>query len=171
MFDTVWGVPVHILVTHLVVVVGPLSTVLAVAYAARPGWRRSLRFPVGVGAVLTGLSGLVAGESGEQLERRVLIAPEATDLTQLQDHTEAGDIAKVLCLAFMVVALVVVVAIDPGSHQRESRAMLHRTGLSLLALVSIATLASIIVTGHLGAQATWSPLVHESSPRVALLEE
>ncbi len=171
MFDTVWGVPVHILVTHLVVVIGPLSTLLAIAYAVRPAWRARLRLPVSVGAVVTGLSALVAGESGEQLERRVLITPELIDLTQLQDHTQAGDIAKVLCLAFMVVTLVVVVTIDPGSHQRESRAMLHRTALTLMALISTATLASIIITGHLGAQATWSPVVHQSAPRMALLEE
>ena len=171
MFDTVWGVPVHVLVTHLVVVIGPLACILAVAYALRPSWRGKVRRPLMIGAVLTGITGLIAGQSGEPLERRVLVAPELTDLAQLKDHTEAGDIAKVLCLAFMVVTVVVVVAIGPGSHERDRRPLLHRTGLTLLTLVAAATLVSLVVTAHLGVHVTWDPLIKGSSSRAATVSE
>ena len=168
MFDTVWGVPVHIIIVHLLIVVGPLTSGLAIAFVVRPAWRRSLRLPVLVGAVLTGLAALVAGESGDQLQRRVLIAPQLIDLSELQLHTRAGDIAKVLSLVFMVVAVVVVTALGPRVGEAEGRAVLQRTGLTLLAVLAAVTLVSLVVTLQLGVRAAWSDTVQESGRSTAL---
>ena len=46
MFDTIAGLPVHILVIHAVVAFAPLAALLAIGYAVRPAWRRVLRWPV-----------------------------------------------------------------------------------------------------------------------------
>ena len=53
-FDTIAGLPVHILVIHAVVAFAPLAALLAIGYAVRPAWRRVLRWPVALLAVATG---------------------------------------------------------------------------------------------------------------------
>ena len=68
MFDTIAGLPVHILVIHAVVAFAPLAALLAIGYAVRPAWRRVLRWPVALLAVATGVGGFVAAESGSPVE-------------------------------------------------------------------------------------------------------
>ncbi|MEZ5096403.1 MAG: DUF2231 domain-containing protein [Nocardioides sp.] len=38
MFDTIGGLPIHPLVVHAAVVLGPLAALLLLGYAFRPGW-------------------------------------------------------------------------------------------------------------------------------------
>lgn len=161
MFDTVLGLPTHILVIHAVVVLGPIAALVAVAYAVRPAWRGRLRWPLAALAVATGVTGLVAGESGEQLEERLEglgLGGAQRDL--IHDHTEAGDVAKVLCVAFMLVVLVAVLwALKPGA----TGGPLVLAAAALVVLVSLATLGSVAVTGHTGASAAWTDIVKSTN--------
>ena len=89
MFDTIGGLPVHALVVHAVVVLGPLAALMLVAYtvqasrggadcAGRPWrWPRSPRLSAAVAAT----------SSGESLEERVG--------DPAYDHAEKGDLAAV----------------------------------------------------------------------------
>ena len=64
------GLPAHILLIHVVVVLAPIAGLAAIAYAAAPRWRGYLAWPLGVlspaGAffvyqsVVTGHSGAVS---------------------------------------------------------------------------------------------------------------
>jgi hypothetical protein len=173
MFDTIAGLPVHILVIHVVVVLGPIAALMAIAYAVRPAWRARLRMPLSVLAVLTGLAGLVAGESGETLERRVKAADgsDAAAMAVLHAHTEAGDLAKVVCLAFMVVTLALVwTLLKPPAHTPNSgeragaRGPLAAVAVGALVLMSLGTLYSVTVTGHTGAKAAWADQVQGPAP-------
>lgn len=160
MFDTIMGLPVHILVIHAVVVLGPIAALLAVAYAVRPAWRGRLRLPLVLGAIATGVSGFVAGESGEQLEHRLqsIGGADAASMALLHEHTEAGDLAKILCLVFMVIALAVVFVLLPAGRSARSK-VLGLVGSAALILVSVAAIVSIGITGHTGAKAAWADQV------------
>lgn len=183
MFDKIAGLPVHILIIHVVVVLGPIAALMAIAFAVRPVWRARLRMPLSVLAVLTGLAGLIAGESGEALERRVTAADggDAAAMATLHAHTEAGDVAKVVCLAFMVLTLALIwtllrpaslpraAAADEGSEARGARPAAAQGPLALVAAVvlaamSLGTLYSVTVTGHTGAKAAWADQVQGPAP-------
>lgn len=160
MFDTIMGLPVHILVIHAVVVLGPIAALLALAYAIRPAWRNGLRLPLVLGAVATGLSGFVAGESGEQLEHRLQATGgnDAAAMALLHEHTEAGDLTKVLCLLFMVVVLGVVYFLLPATKPARSKA-LGLLGAAAMVVISCAAIVSIAITGHTGAKSAWADQV------------
>ena len=106
MFDYIFGLPMHALIVHAVVVLVPLSALVAIAFAVRPEWRHVLRWPVAIGGVVSGVTAFVAAESGEQLQRRVLaVRASTTDLDLLSELVEWGDRAKLLCLVFMALSL------------------------------------------------------------------
>ncbi|WP_409484455.1 DUF2231 domain-containing protein [Arsenicicoccus dermatophilus] len=178
MFDLFDGLPVHVLVVHAVVVLAPLTALLAVIYALAPRTRLGLRRPLAALAIVTGITGFVAGESGEKLEHRLGNGGEAA----VHAHAEAGDLLKVLCLLFMLLVLASVLALlkpgrpeavtdghDGGRRGRDgsTRADSREAGRAKqgpLALITAAvlTLASLGVayqtfaTGHSGAKAVWS---------------
>ncbi len=167
MFDTVFGLPVHILVIHVVVVLGPLTALLAIGYAARPAWRPALAWWLVAGAVLTGITGIVAGASGEDLERRVRALPDVTParLEIVHDHAEAGDLARVLCILLMLLVLAAVFALLPPSGEPRvgGRAVGLVTAVALV-VVGLGTTASVTLTGHSGAKAAWADQVQGPLP-------
>ena len=159
MFDYIFGLPMHALVIHAVVVFVPLSALAAVGYAVRPPWRRVLRWPTAAGAVVSGASAFVAAESGEQLLRRVsAVRPSTTDFALLAEHQEWGDRAKVVCLLFMVVTLALVWFVRPPEEQ-SPRTRPIDTVLSVLAVVAAAAAtATVVLAGHAGSAAVWHGL-------------
>lgn len=117
MFDFVFGLPMHALVIHAVVVFVPLSTLCTIAYVARPSWRSVLRWPTAVGALISGVSAFVAAESGERLLVRVSTTrASTTNFDLLADHTSWGDRARIACLVFMVLAFVAVYLMPPPAE-------------------------------------------------------
>lgn len=159
MFDLVFGLPMHILVVHAVVVLGPLSALAAVGYAVRPGWRRVLRWPTVVGALLTGVSAFVAAESGEQLLRRVSqVRAATTDAGLLAEHVEWGDRAKLFCLAFMVLTLAVVRFVRPPEEDAPRTHPLDAVLAAVTVLAAAAATTTIVLAGHAGSQVVWSGL-------------
>lgn len=156
MFDTILGLPTHILVIHAVVVLGPIAALAAIAYAVRPGWRPALRWPLAGLAVATGLTGAVAGESGEQLEHRLRGAGLGADqMALVHDHAEAGDLAKVICLVFMAVVLVAVLwSLKPGAGGPLALATV--VGLVLVALATIGSVSVTATRAQRRRGPTWS---------------
>ena len=59
--------PLHPLVVHAVVVLGPLAAVTGLVYAAVPKWRWLLRWPLVVLAVVVAITALTAVAAGEDL--------------------------------------------------------------------------------------------------------
>ena len=159
MFDYIFGLPMHALVIHAVVVFVPLSALAAIGYAVRPRWRRVLRWPTAAGAVVSGVSAFVAAESGEQLLRRVsVVRPGTTDFGLLAEHQQWGDRAKVVCVVFMVLTLALVWFVRPPEEQ-SLRARPIDAVLSVLVVVSAAAAtATVVLAGHAGSAAVWHGL-------------
>ena len=123
MFDFVFGLPMHALVIHAVVVLVPLSALCTMAYVARPSWRWVLRWPTVAGALVSGTSAFVAAESGERLLIRVSTTrASTTNFELLSNHTTWGDRARIVCLVFMVLAVASTYLMPPPpTENRPSR--------------------------------------------------
>jgi hypothetical protein len=158
-FDYIFGLPMHALVIHAVVVLVPLTALVAIAFAVRPPWRRVLRWPLAVGGLVSGVTAYVAAESGEALQRRVTrVRASTTNLELLNEHVEWGDRAKVVCLVFMVLCLVAAWFLrTPDAHEPNRRGLEVPIAILLVA-AALAALVSVVLAGHAGAQVTWAGL-------------
>lgn len=174
MFDTVLGLPVHALVVHAVVVLGPLTGLVAVAYAVRPAWRRPLRLPLAVLAVVTALSAVVAAESGQELEQRLVrLGIGGPTIEAIGLHSERGELARNAALVLVVVALAAVflllrpaadpVPSDPTAAPAERSATPAGPVVALvtavvLALAGVGVVVTTALAGHTGSSAVWSDI-------------
>lgn len=158
MFDLFLGLPVHILVIHAVVVLAPLSALVAVVLVARPQWHRALRWPLAIGGLITGVGGLLAATSGEALLVRVSVArASTTNFSLVQAHVDAGNRARLFCLAFMAVALAA--AYLPPRFEDDRRRHAFDIGWRIvLGLAAVGVIVSVVIAGDAGARAVWSGL-------------
>ena len=149
MFDFIFGLPMHALVIHAVVVFVPLSTLCTIAYVARPSWRSVLRWPTAVGALISGGSAFVAAESGERLLVRVSTTrASTTNLDLLSNHTAWGDRARTVCLVFMVLALVAVYLMPPPAEPEPSLSSVSSGATSAGATSASATSSTATRSGE-----------------------
>lgn len=159
MFDLVLGLPVHALVIHAVVILAPLAALSAIAYVLRPAWRRVLRWPTGIAAVITGVTAFVAAESGEQLQVRVSqTRASSTDFDLLGVHVEWGDRARIACLVFMVLVLAAVLFVRPPEQEQPRTHPLEVLLTVVVVLASVAVLTTVILAGHAGSRVVWGGL-------------
>lgn len=158
MFDTIAGLPVHVLVIHAVVVLTPIAAILALVYVARPQWRRALRWPTLGLALVSAASAFVAAESGENLERRLESIGEHSQA--LETHTEAGDVARTVIALFALVVLIAVLwALRPGAPAPAPVAIIVTI---LLVAASLAALWFVFRAGHTGAEVAWADVISKT---------
>jgi uncharacterized membrane protein len=148
------GVPLHPLVVHAVVVLGPLAALTGIAYALVPRWRWLLRWPLLVLAVLTALTAFMATLSGEDLlESRPELAPI------VEEHEERGELLRNVALGYVPVSVLAawalggVSALASGRGARETRWQVPVA--ALLVVASVVLLVMLILAGDSGARAVW----------------
>lgn len=150
------GVPLHPLVVHAVVVLGPLAALAGLVYAAVPRWRWLLRWPLVVLAVVVAVVSWVAVMSGEDLLKA---RPELGPIVEV--HMERGELLRNVALgyallsAFAAWALGGVSALASGRGARESRGPLGIVAAVLLAAAAVALLVMLYLAGDSGARAVW----------------
>ncbi len=146
--------PLHPLVVHAVVVLGPLAALTGLVYAAVPRWRWLLRWPLVVLAVVTAVTALVAVAAGEDL---LAARPELAPI--VEDHEEAGEMLRNVALGYAAVsalaawALGGVSALASGRGARETRFGVPVA--VLLAVGAVALLVTVYLAGDSGAKAVW----------------
>ncbi|CCI52592.1 DUF2231 domain-containing protein [Nostocoides jenkinsii] len=145
MFDTVLGLPLHPLVVHAVVVLGPLAALLLVAYAAVPRWRAGLRWPTVACALVAGCAAVVATEAG--------VGEPGFE------HEERGELARTALLILAAVTLVVVFLVA------RVEAATARVGVALILSIAAAVFATgaVALAGHSGAKAVWTSVIDSTS--------
>ncbi|MCF6379976.1 hypothetical protein L2K70_20370 [Nocardioides KLBMP 9356] len=148
------GLPLHPLVVHAVVVLGPLAALTGLAYAFVPRWRWLLRWPLVALSVVTAVAAVVATQSGESLlEAR----PELEQL--VEEHEERGELLRNVALGYAIVSLVAawalggVSALASGKGARETR--FGVPVLVVLAIGAVALLVTLFLAGESGARAVW----------------
>ena len=148
--------PLHPLVVHAVVVLGPLAALTGLVYAAVPRWRWLLRWPLLVLAVLTAVTASLATTSGDDLlEAR----PELEPL--VEEHEERGELLRNVALGYVPVSVLAawalggVSALASGRGAQETRGALGMVAAVLLAVASVALLVTLFLAGDSGARAVW----------------
>lgn len=143
------GLPAHILLVHFIVVLAPLTAVLAIICALWPAARQRLTWLVLALAVVTAVLTPLTTDAGEWLEHQRGRSP------LLHAHTELGDE-----MLYFSIALVMAAALIAFVHVREGRGTsVKPLGRWLIAavviLASVATTVQVYRIGDSGAKATW----------------
>jgi hypothetical protein len=149
MFGTFLGMPTHVLIIHLVVMLVPLACIVTVAVTAVARWRRRLAWwVVGLDAFALAAT-LVAKKSGEEFFR-LLGEPAAA-----AEHTQLGSSMPWFVLGLLVVALLAALV-------RTRRDALSTTVGLLAVAVAAASLVWVVRTGHEGTRAVWQGVVQST---------
>ena len=172
--ENLFGLPTHVLLQHVVVVLLPIAAVGALLVAMWAWYRHHLGVVTLVATFLVTLAVPLTTQSGESLEGRLPDSPS------IAAHAAAGD--RVLWVAaFFGLCLVAVVALDlrcrvsmradlaPAEVRvgRHAPSSWHEGAPGwapgaltiarvLLVLAAIATVVAVIQAGHTGAGAVWS---------------
>lgn len=148
--ETVFGLPLHVLVVHATVIVVPVAAALLIATVLVP----RLRVWAGPLPLLLALVSLalvpVTVKSGENLESAIGTSPA------INDHAALGEM-----VIWWVLALVVVAAVSYVMRLRGRRPQRWLTVAVAVAgvVVGVGTLVQVALTGHAGAEAVWSGVV------------
>ena len=143
------GLPAHILLNHFVVVLAPLTAVLAILCALWPAARRRLIWLVLLLAVGTLVLVPLTTNSGAWLAARV--GPS----TVLTTHEQLGE-----TLIYIAAALVASVTLLTAVHIRQARGRtvkfaLHSVVGGLVIVAAVTTLIQTYRIGDSGARAAW----------------
>jgi hypothetical protein len=148
--STINGLPAHVLFVHFVVVLLPLTAVLAMLCAIWPVVRDRLVWLVLALAVITaGLTPLTT-EAGEWLEHRLGKTP------LIEAHAELGDTMPYFALGLLIATLLLVLLhVRKARGRNPSRALSVVVTMIVLA-VGVGTIGQTYRVGDSGAKATWS---------------
>jgi hypothetical protein len=147
--STVNGLPAHILLNHLVVVLGPLAAILAIMCALWPGARQRLIWLVLALTVITLIVTPLTTSSGAWLAGKVGNSPA------VDRHAELGE-----TLVYIIATLVAAVTVLAAVHLRLARgrtvkSAVHAVVAVLVIAASSATLVQTYRVGDSGARAAW----------------
>jgi cytochrome b involved in lipid metabolism len=153
-FDLTFGLPLHILVNHAVVVLIPLGVLAMVLMVVVPKLRKNFSY-LSAGITLLGaIAATVAAQSGEALAQRVGYPGV---------HQEWGE--KLVPVAWALAAVSVVWVVLLRFTNRTVRVVAIIASAGVVGL-SIASIVLVILTGHSGAEVTWANRVASDSSSV-----
>jgi len=143
------GLPLHVLAVHAAVVFGPLSALVAIAYAVLPSWRDRLRWVALVAVLIATTAIWVAFLSGEDFfESSRFKGVRGEALEKIETHEEYAETLRLMTSGFAVVTV--------AATWLHHRAGAVRYLLSALVVVgAVLTLVWTILTGDAGAKAVW----------------
>jgi len=142
-FDLVFGLPLHVLVNHAVVVLIPLGALAMILMVFVPRLRKSFSY-VSAGITLLGaIAATVAAQSGEALSERVGYPGV---------HQEWGETLVPVAWALVVVSVAWVVL--PRFTGKAVRVGQIVASVAVVGL-SVASIVFVILAGHSGAEVTW----------------
>jgi hypothetical protein len=163
-FDTVTGLPTHVLIVHAVVVLVPLCFLGVCVAAVSRTWRQRLAVPILVLLSVGFVASLIAIKSGKALRHRLGATPT------INHHAHIGVWVPVFVgVALALTALWLVLeqragVISWGSEEPVAVVGAPSPGLRrtacVLAVVSCALATGWIVwTGDSGSRSHWAPVV------------
>ena len=155
------GLPAHVLLVHVVVMLVPLAAIALVAFAAWPTARHRLGVVLPLLALAALISVPVTTHAGEWLEERLPSNPA------IRTHADLGDGLLPWAVGLFLVAAVLWVRHhresrldgpdDPGGHRRtRGRAGPSQWALIVLSLaVAVGSVVQVYRIGDSGAKAAW----------------
>ena len=146
-FDLFLGLPVHVLITHVVVVVLPISALALILLVFLPKLRNKYLFLTLIGLGVSVVAAFIAKESGEALSYRVG-TPAA--------HTEWGEKALLIAVALFISALIWQFLLK---RKNKFTFIVGYVGV----ILAIAALVISYLAGHSGAKASWEKRINPVS--------
>ena len=142
------GLPLHPLVVHAAVVLGPVSALAALAYALVPAWRDRLRWPTLVAVLLATATIWVAYLTGVSFrDSRDFFSTGAVG-AKIEHHKALAGVLRLVTSGFAVLTV-----LATWLHERRGGVRVALAGL--VSVAAIATLVYTVLTGDAGAQAVW----------------
>ncbi|MFZ0323832.1 MAG: DUF2231 domain-containing protein [Actinomycetes bacterium] len=154
---TIAGVPIHVLVVHVVVVLIPLAALGVIAIAFVPRWREKYGALVAVVTFVAVASVPVASQTGEGL--RPFVAPSPA----VANHAQIGGALKFFAIPLLLAALALW-----WMGRKERRNQPYGRGLTMTVgivsvIVALAAGAWVVRVGHSAAEAVWGSVVTTTS--------
>jgi len=146
------GLPGHVLLVHVLVVLAPLAALLEIACALWPAVRRGqLVWFTLILAIVTTVATPITTHAGEWLyDLRRNPAPV------LREHAERGDTMIYFSVALLVVAIALV-ALHVVERRTDQRRALTNMIVAVLALaVGVSSIIQIYRIGDAGARSAWA---------------
>ncbi len=146
---TLNGLPAHALLVHFIVVLAPLTAILAILCAVSPAARNRLVWLVlGLAAITVVLTPLTT-DAGEWLEHQVGRSP------LLRQHTELGDTMIYFAIALLIAAVLLAVIHVLGLRGKKIKPVASSMVAVVVIVLSMATVVQVYRIGDSGAAATW----------------
>lgn len=152
MFDTIGGIPLHPLFVHATVVLVPLASLLAIAYAVSARFRAWSALLVPLAATAAFVSVPLATQTGESLEHSV------TKTALVEAHTRMGE-----AIVPYAIVLVVTAWAMWWFHRGGRSSTLTKVAAGLAVIAAIGCLVQVVRIGHSGASAAWDGRLTSSS--------
>ncbi|MEV0841985.1 DUF2231 domain-containing protein [Actinocatenispora sera] len=156
MFGEIAGLPAHVLLIHIVVVLVPLVALAAVLCAAWPTLRRRVGVLLPILALVTLMAVPLTTQAGEWLERRV--PPTAA----LRAHTRLGDGLLpwvgglfLVCAAIWLVHRIPASPLADGSVNAGGGTVLRVVLIVLTVVLAAGSVTQTYRIGDSGARAAW----------------
>ena len=171
------GLPLHPLVVHAVVVLVPLTALIAVLFLV-PRFRRSLRWPMVVLALVSLVSTFVARQSGLNL-KKVLVPPQPAGsppnplADAIDRHQHLANQLWYIVIVFTIIVLIAAYVLRPddelgpfparlGDHDDEEGAttldtVIRAVVAALVVVGAVAVVVQTVRTGEQGSRAVWNP--------------
>jgi uncharacterized membrane protein len=168
-----FGLPAHPLLVHIPVAMLPLAALGVGVMLIRSSWYERYKWAVlFIGAVGT-VGAIIAGSTGEALQKRIGIKEGAEAARAVHDHAEAGDLAKAMAIVFFV-ALAAYILVPWYLHRKSATADASSTEplntqaagprwlrsllMALVAVTAVVSMVTIVNAGHSGAAKAWEDL-------------
>jgi uncharacterized membrane protein len=159
LFDLFRGLPVHVLVTHAVVVFIPLAFIALTLVITIPSLRRHYSYPAVGLAIVGAITAFIATRSGSALEARVGSAGQ---------HSEWGVQLPPVAAALAVLSVIWLIVTRMASSRAKLLAWIIGGVVIVLGIVAVVL---TVLAGHSGAEETWSDRVEGADSSVTEREE
>lgn len=147
--STVDGLPAHILLNHLVVVLGPLTAILAIMCALWPAARQRLVWMTLALAVITLIVTPLTADSGEWLAGKLGQSPA------IDKYADLGETMSYFAAALAAAVVALAVAHLRRARGRAVKPVVQLVVTLLVVAAAAATLVQTYRVGDSGARAAW----------------
>lgn len=156
--STFQGLPAHILLVHFIVVLAPLTAILAIVCALWPAARRHLTWLVLILAAVNTILTPLTTDAGEWLEHR------ARGTTLLHTHTELGDTMLYFSIGLLVAAVLLAFVHLREKREQPLKPLIKWAVVAVVVIVSVAASVQVYRIGDSGARSAWGDKVTATTP-------
>lgn len=149
-FDLITGLPVHVFITHAVVVLLPLAVLTLILVITIPKLRSHYRYPAVGLAILGAISAIIAEQSGQALQARVGYPGE---------HAEWGEMLPPVAVALAVLSVIWLILSRMASSRGKVLAAVIGGIVIVLGIIAVVI---TVQAGHSGSEQTWSERIEST---------